>query len=68
MSLGVSFEVSDVQARPSVVFSLSAACQSNCRTPYSAPCLPVYHHASFRDDSGLNLRTVSQAQLNAFTS
>lgn len=43
---GVGFEVSNVQASPSV--SLSVACQSICGTLgyLSASCLPACHHTS----------------------
>jgi len=52
----------------SVSLSLPAARRSKCRTLSSspAPCLPAGCHASLHGDSGLNLWTVSQPQLNVF--
>jgi hypothetical protein len=57
MSLGVGFEVSDSQARPSVtLFLLSADLKCSTLSATSpAPGLPVYCHASHHDGNGLNL-------------
>ena len=55
--VGMGFELSDAQAKPSMAFT-SAACRSRCRTQRHlspTPCLLVCHHASHYDDHGLNL-------------
>ena len=57
MSLGVGFEVSEVQARASVSQSLPAAAGPDVELSATspAPCLPACHHASYHDDNGVNL-------------
>lgn len=55
--LGVGV-VSDPQARPSVLFLLSANPIVETSSPFPAPCLLIYH-----DDHELKLLTVSQPQL-----
>ena len=67
VSLGVRFEVSDAQGRPSVTFSFPAALGSRYRTLL----LPQHHdclHAamSHHDNNGLKLWTISQSQRNVF--
>ena len=54
--MGVGFEVSDAQARPSVsLFLLPANLDVEFLVPSLAPYLPVCHHAFHHDDNGLNL-------------
>lgn len=49
----VGFQVSEVQARPSVTL-LPAKLDVELSAPCPAPCLPVMH-ASHYDDNGVNL-------------
>lgn len=61
MSLGVDFEVSEAQARPSdSLFVLSADLDVELSAPCPAPCLPEGHHAPHHDNTGLTPETVSQ--------
>ena len=56
MSLGMAFDISDAQARTSVVvFLLPADPDVELSAPSPAPCLPVCHPVSRHDDNGLNL-------------
>jgi hypothetical protein len=64
--MGVGFEVSDAQARPSVsLFLLPANLDVEFLVPSLAPYLPVCHHAFHHDDNGLNLWIISKPQLIA---
>ena len=67
-SLGVGFEVSDAQARPSValLFLLPADPDVELSAASPVPCLPTCHHGSHHDNNGLNLWTVRHLQLNVF--
>ena len=56
MSLGLGFEVSEAQARPSIsLFLLPDNLDVELSAPLPAPCLPVCHHASHYDHKRLNL-------------
>ena len=64
---GVGFEVSDVQARPSVShFLLSANPDIQFSTPTPAPFLTACYHVLHHDNNGLNL--CNQAQSSVFLS
>ena len=52
VTVEAGFEVSDVQARPSVAFT-SAVCRLSCGT--LRPCLPACWHIFCHDNNGLNL-------------
>jgi hypothetical protein len=67
VSLRIGFEVSDAQAMLNVIsfISLSADQDVKLSAPSPAPCLPICYHVSSHDN-GLNLRTLSQTQLNVF--
>lgn len=67
VSVGMGFEVSEAQARPSgsILFLLPANPDVKLSAPFPTRCLstsPMSHH----DDDGLNLCTVSQPHLNVF--
>ena len=64
MSLWVSFEISDAQAKPSVTCSLPVDPDIELSTIYPAPCLLACYHASLQGDNEVNSETVSQPQLN----
>ena len=68
MSLGVGFEVSKAQARPSVTLVLLSVDQDvKLSATSSAPYLSLCHHAPHHDDNGLNkpLKLVRKTQLSA---
>lgn len=55
VSLGMGFEVSEVQAKPSVsVFLLPAGLDVELSAPSPTPRLPAFYHASCHDDNGLD--------------
>ena len=63
VSLGLGFEVSDAQGRPSVALSLMPANPDvELSAPPPAPSLPVRHYAFCHDNNKPNLRTVSHTQ------
>jgi hypothetical protein len=53
--LGLGFEVSEAQARPSVFFLLHVNPDADLSVTSPGPRLPGCHHPSRHDDNGLNL-------------